>query len=347
MQKKLRQYDMIRAEIQQNYVAVRFAKEANPAEIPLPDGAAVPGAALTPTAPSHLPPCTSGEKLRPPGTEPTPAHSLPSHMILPEYRTEPGHGILKKKQTTSQHPPGPPVGPAPPLSDSEDESEDEEDEEREEGTSGEKRSRVRFEGVDDGEAEKDSRTKFKQLAKKMQQQEAAQQEEMRQQNMPVMPILRHPVPGAQPLFPQGARMMRPPPPPPGLPPARILQQLRGMGVIGGQRMGQPGGIGPQINPVVPPPNTAVVIQAEPTVNINAKKSGPVIEGKPQMRNMHKELTRLVPTALKVKRTDDKKKPKPNTFGSMTGGGQSDQSGSQGGSKDSAYDEFMKEISGLI
>lgn len=69
--------------------ALRFSLEANPVEIPLPDGASQPNAAMTP------------------------APSIPSQFLMPQARS----GILKHPRPRDEvergEPPGPPCGLAP------------------------------------------------------------------------------------------------------------------------------------------------------------------------------------------------------------------------------------------
>uniref|UniRef100_A0A915E1I1 WW domain-binding protein 11 n=1 Tax=Ditylenchus dipsaci TaxID=166011 RepID=A0A915E1I1_9BILA len=96
------------------------------------------------------------------------------------------------------------------------------------------------------------------------------------------------------------------------------------------------------------PNSAAVISAGPqvvipTVNVT---SDPIISAAPQMRNLKRETTRFVPTALRVSR------PAPPVVKAMSGGtiipnkknnsGQAKQNPAAAKSTDQAYDEFLKE-----
>ncbi|VDK45773.1 unnamed protein product [Anisakis simplex] len=96
LHEKMDRYEVERAQKLQQYNAQRFSLEANPVEIPLPDGSSLPNAAMTPVAPS-----------------------IPSQYLMPQARS----GILKHTTTSGVaerdvdergEPPGPPVG-LPPL----------------------------------------------------------------------------------------------------------------------------------------------------------------------------------------------------------------------------------------
>uniref|UniRef100_A0A914WDZ5 Uncharacterized protein n=1 Tax=Plectus sambesii TaxID=2011161 RepID=A0A914WDZ5_9BILA len=133
MQMKMQQYETARQQMESNFEAVKFSKEADPGEIPLPDGLAIPGAAMTPALPS----------------------AIPAHLLLPDAPHKPG--ILKKaapirKGPKSDHPPGPPCGLPPEFSGSE-------DEEDEDGEPSDRRRRVRF-----GDESSDRRRQERELA---------------------------------------------------------------------------------------------------------------------------------------------------------------------------------------
>lgn len=74
--------------------ALRFSLEANPLEIPLPDGSSVPNAAMTPATPT-----------------------IPAQFLMPQARA----GILKNSHAKARdmnertEPPGPPCGLPPSL----------------------------------------------------------------------------------------------------------------------------------------------------------------------------------------------------------------------------------------
>ena len=305
--KLLNTYDEERNQMMEAYLAEKFARDIPAGEIPLPGGLAMPGSEMTPVL--AIPSVPSGPGFFPP------------HMLLPEQPTAPPPSlappsILKKVAAArAAQPPGPPSGLPPDLSDSdsdEDDDDDDDDDEEDEETTSSARKGVRFAGVE--QEEKDSRTKYKQLAKRIAEEgglphEDEEEEEPEGEFDPAdvtasvtglgriahysaPPSIAYAAPGA-------GRFMRPPPPPPGMPPSRMLGAAPPP--IAGIRPGGPsiaarGPIGPR--PAAPPPTNAAVIQAEPTV---AKKTGPVIEAKPQLRNMQKEVVKLIPTAIRVRR----------------------------------------------
>jgi hypothetical protein len=87
--------------------------------------------------------------------------------------------------------------------------------------------------------------------------------------------------------------------------------------------------------------------------VDAPATAAVISAEPQMRNMKKEVTRFVPTTLRVQRVPPQPvvaKPKQtsaipnrNVVGSISSSGMS----SQVKSADEACEEFLKEIEGLL
>lgn len=131
------------------------------------------------------------------------------------------------------------------------------------------------------------------------------------------------------------------------------------------RMLRPGGPMPMPRMMGPmPPNVPGMPNAQKTPNvlsaapqlINARKekdSGKTtIEGKPQIRNLAVDVTRFLPTSLRVKRLDDKKKPSAPTNvvriperivepPSMPRPVQ------QVKTKDDAYMQFMQEMQSLL
>lgn len=81
-----------------------------------------------------------------------------------------------------------------------------------------------------------------------------------------------------------------------------------------------------------------------------KKKGAVISAKPQIRNTQAELTKLVPTSLRIKREAPKAKAKGK--GDMfepvpTHQPRLPENIETQGTKDDAYAMFMKEMSGLL
>ncbi|XP_068970988.1 WW domain-binding protein 11-like isoform X2 [Bombus flavifrons] len=148
-------------------------------------------------------------------------------------------------------------------------------------------------------------------------------------------------PGPPPGMP---RMLRPGPPSmPRMPPPQMqMPNLSNMTNIGSPQMQTQSATGSQ-------PKTPNVLSAAPQL-INRKdkdgKSTTTIEAKPQIRNLAADVTRFLPTSLRVKR-DDKRKPSilsrlseriPETQPMRT---------TQPRTKDDAYMQFMQEMEGLL
>lgn len=155
-------------------------------------------------------------------------------------------------------------------------------------------------------------------------------------------------PGPPPLFRQGfpPHIGLPPRPPPGGPPPRF---------------------GAPPKPLIPPnPNrphiqSGAVLSAPPRRNqpsttaasesTSSGKGGAIISAQPQLRNMTAEVTKFMPTSLRVRRDQPKgvKPAKPKAPGMMqprqvvTQRAKIPARGMQG----DAYDAFMKEMEGLI
>lgn len=72
-----------------------------------------------------------------------------------------------------------------------------------------------------------------------------------------------------------------------------------------------------------------------------------ITAKPQIRNLSADVTRFVPSALRVKR-EDKKIQKPKSFvNEYNRQQQSENAANKGTTKDDAYMQFMREMQGLL
>ncbi|XP_041363177.1 WW domain-binding protein 11-like [Gigantopelta aegis] len=179
-------------------------------------------------------------------------------------------------------------------------------------------------------------------------------------------------PGPPPGRPQGL----PPGPPPGLPPS-----LRGMPPrlppgppgIPPQRLMRPPGVGPPniLPPGIPlppglgpPPMNPNVLSAPPSIMKPAQKTGgdkdekkntATIEAKPQIKNVLGDVTRFMPTALKVKRgikdakgkvkqpsKEEEKKTLTTAATKPT-----PMVATQTKTKDDAYDQFMMEMEDLL
>ncbi|XP_043194735.1 WW domain-binding protein 11-like [Amphibalanus amphitrite] len=148
-----------------------------------------------------------------------------------------------------------------------------------------------------------------------------------------------PPPGVPPMLlrppPPGLRL--PPGPPPGLPPRMRLPPGPPPGV-------PPRMMRPPVPPVTaaPPPSNPNVLSAGPQLRDN--KQSATIEAKPQIRNLGADVTRFVPSALRIKRDDKHRKDKKHTETSGEASGSQPQ---QKPTKDDAYALFMSEMQGLL
>lgn len=152
---------------------------------------------------------------------------------------------------------------------------------------------------------------------------------------PVPPLMAHDFtlepPGVEirsipppPLLPPGVRpalRLAPPGPPPGAPP-RLLRPL--------------------VPPPPPKPAPHVsVLSAAPQLITKKDSQGATISAKPQIRNLSADVTRFVPSALRVKREDKKSKPIKSNVHKPT------DIPKQAPTKDDAYSQFMREMEGLL
>jgi len=185
-----------------------------------------------------------------------------------------------------------------------------------------------------------------------------------------------PPPGRPPGPPPGMPGMVPPGPPPGLPPNMMPHAMaRGPRPLMQQPMPPPPlrpGMGRPPGPppgMVPPPPHGAVLSAPPTFISKppmalptsdsgtgatiSKEPTATISAKPQLRNTQAELTKLVPTALRVKRDQPKNKAKlrPAGVGPETPESILQQVSqpkvAETATKDDAYALFMKEMQGLL
>ena len=90
----------------------------------------------------------------------------------------------------------------------------------------------------------------------------------------------------------------------------------------------------------PPINT---LAAAPQLTKDTKGMT-TITAKPQIRNLSADVTRFVPTTLRIKR-DDKKVVKPKTV--VPEYRQKPDTAAKGTTKDDAYMQFMREMQGLL
>merc|ERR1719244_1058448 len=170
-------------------------------------------------------------------------------------------------------------------------------------------------------------------------------------------------PGVEPTAPPPLRPGVPPPgvrPPPGRPPGVAPPGVR-------LPPGPPPGVPPRgvARPSLPRP--LGVVSAKPQLNKMEVKTDKVIEGAPVMRNLKSDVTRFVPTNLRVKRDDGGKagvpagvhKPKkpvapqyssglaPQQVRPQPSAGQMRAPPKEKKTKDDAYADFMKEMQALL
>ncbi|XP_066256293.1 WW domain-binding protein 11 [Euwallacea similis] len=138
--------------------------------------------------------------------------------------------------------------------------------------------------------------------------------------------------------PPPGRPLMPPGPPPGLPPIRLPG-------TGPRLIRIP--VPPLVPQTIPKPN--ILSAAPQLINRNeSTKQGATISAKPQIRNLSADVTRFVPSTLRVKREEKKWKPvtslarelkqKEMHLNNQLVGGQH---------KDDAYKRFMEEMEGLM
>ena len=87
-------------------------------------------------------------------------------------------------------------------------------------------------------------------------------------------------------------------------------------------------------------------------NISFLGDGTTISAKPQIRNMRAEVTKLVPTALRIKRDEKAQKQKKFASSMQPNSSESDISEKAGRvteepTKDDVYSKFMKEMEGFL
>lgn len=184
--------------------------------------------------------------------------------------------------------------------------------------------------------------------------------EVRQLPPPLMPPGLRPPPLRAPLAPPMRLMPPGPPGPPGLPPGPPGPPPGPPGPPPGppslaaramlRPPGPPPGAPPRLlRPLVPPPppkphpQVSVLTAAPQLITKKDAQQGATISAKPQIRNLSADVTRFVPSALRVKREDKKSK-----MGIKTGNVQRPADvPKQAPSKDDAYMQFMKEMEGLL
>ncbi|XP_076036927.1 uncharacterized protein LOC143022543 [Oratosquilla oratoria] len=172
------------------------------------------------------------------------------------------------------------------------------------------------------------------------------------------PLLFRPPPLRPGMPPPPPVMRLPSGPPPAMPPRLPNVRLPPPGGLPPRLPGHPPG-GPMaipppgLPPRGPPPlhHNPNVLSAGPQLiarpKDDDKKNSATIEAKPQIRNLSAEVTRFMPTALRVKREDRKKLGKAHTDLKETGGGKGDEADRSKPTKDDAYSQFMREMEGLL
>lgn len=167
-------------------------------------------------------------------------------------------------------------------------------------------------------------------------------------NPPLPPPHMFPNAGIRlPPGPPPGRPLMPPGPPPGLPP-RLPIRMPQVTPRMIRLPGPPTGIGSQGVQLIQPN----VLSAAPQLinRSESNKQGATISAKPQIRNLSADITRFVPSALRVKRED--KKPKQNQSALVRELKQKELTMHQNAlagqhTKDDAYKQFMQEMEQLL
>ncbi|CAG9860607.1 unnamed protein product [Phyllotreta striolata] len=138
--------------------------------------------------------------------------------------------------------------------------------------------------------------------------------------------------------PPPGRPLMPPGPPPGLPPRLPLRLPQ----VAPRMIRIPG------PPQIIQPN---VLSAAPQLinRSESTKQGATISAKPQIRNLSADVTRFVPSALRVKREDKKPAKNPSAFAREMKQKEFNmhQNALAGHTKDDAYKQFMQEMENLL
>ncbi|XP_076326592.1 WW domain-binding protein 11 [Tachypleus tridentatus] len=154
----------------------------------------------------------------------------------------------------------------------------------------------------------------------------------------------------------------PPGPPPGIPPLRLVRPPPGLPPPPGVPLPGiplPSGPPPSVvstsasaNPnVVSAPPSLIQRPKNSLLAEEEKKSSATIEAKPQIRNLSVDITRFTPTALRIKREARKGQGKGHQIGETTKESQLINALRAPSvtvpTKDDAYEQFMKEMEGLL
>lgn len=358
------EYDKRRTALISYYEAVKHAQQVQVDDIPLPLQQLPPEslAALAAGYTSQIPlPPSILDLVPPPG---------PSSILRKRSAYSPTPSEKHKV------PPGVPPGPPPNFSDDEDEDEENS------AANVQKSKSIRFaeeRNEEKSQDEKENQDAMDTFMKEMEEIQAKVQSGGGGVNkdpipQPVPPPLSQIMPPPPPL------MFRPPPPsairlPPGLPPPPPrLMHIR-------LPPGPPPGMPPRIMRFPPPPPMGIPLPPTPQLNplstpnvlsagpqlINkssvsassdsiTSKDGKTISAKPKIRNLSADLTRFLPTTLRMKKGDEagkrtqkssvegaKNKPDPKSIQPPS----VPQPAGPGQTKDDAYLQFMKEMQGLL
>lgn len=346
LKRRQTEYEQKRAQLVAFYESVKSAQQVTVDEIPLP----------------QLP------------QQPTTTASIPAQIPLPTTERKQEHTIYSiatalKLQALGQpvrEPPGCPPGPPPEIND--------EGEVEEFGTKPEEPKEIE---IDDANAEESSTVKPTSLQQKMvalsgqnvdefiKEMETVQKKmELNRENDARNKISVHIEPLVPPgtelpgiptqtsappphMFPTNIRLppgpppgrpLLPPGPPPGLPPRLPLRLPQ----VAPRMIRIPG------PPQIIQPN---VLSAAPQLinRSESTKQGATISAKPQIRNLSADVTRFVPSALRVKREDKKPSKNPSAFAREMKQKEFNmhQNALAGHTKDDAYKQFMNEMENLL
>ncbi|XP_055334845.1 WW domain-binding protein 11-like [Paramacrobiotus metropolitanus] len=350
LKKLLAAYHRKHDDTRRYYESVRRAQNVNIEEITLPSLPAEDGDSSSHPQEENL----SSFRL-PQGPVVISAPRIPSWEALSDDLTELG----------GRRPPGPPCGPPPSFSDDSDdegygqkdaahegESEEDEYDEDEEADVSEAKKKEKDPAAGDHEMDTDE------VAEDSTRQDESDPTQAVSEG--ISPEMRPPPVRPAPFNPRLPNFRNVPPP--SLSNARFAQPppRPGMPALNRMMMMRPPpgfpvhGLAP-IGPIRPPMMPGDVIAQRPALYnqpVPTPESKTTIAAKPQLRNTMAEVTRLVPTAVKVKR-EEQIKPKPKPAGSLgpnveliphrpAGSNEKPK-----GSTDQAYDDFMKEMQGLL
>ncbi|KAI5730578.1 hypothetical protein M8J76_015347 [Diaphorina citri] len=353
------EYEKRRTALISYYEAVKHAQQVQVDDIPLPLQQLPPEslAALAAGYTSQIPlPSDLGIPLPP---------SILGNLVPPPP------GILRKRSAYSptpsvkhKAPPGVPPGPPPNLSD------DSDDENENSADNSLKSKSIRFAEESKDNKAQDEKENLDAMDTFMKEMEEIQMKVSggggggagggggnvaNSKDTPPQPV---PPPLGQIVPPPPPLMYRPPPPsairlPPGLPPPPPrLMNIR-------LPPGPPPGMPPRIMRFPPPPPMGIPLPPTPQVHPSNMSTPNVLSAGPQLinKNLSADLTRFVPTTLRMKKGDDAMKrtskpagdtkTKPDQTGKSVHTPTVPPPAAPGQTKDDAYLQFMKEMQGLL